>query len=180
MGDPMSSDTQIGPVTTQPQYEKILSYIDIAKNEGAKLLMGGAVATRPECGNGWFIEPTIFGDVNNKMRMAQEEVFGPVLSIIRFKDEAEAILIANDSKFGLGAGVWTSDIGRAFRMSEKIKSGTVWVNTYRAVSFMAPFGGFKESVLGRENGIEAIQSYLETKCVWINTGAASANPFTMR
>lgn len=180
MGDPMSSDTQIGPVTTQPQYEKILSYIDIAKKEGAKLLMGGAVATRPECGNGWFIEPTIFGDVNNKMRIAQEEVFGPVLSIIRFKDEAEAIQIANDSKFGLGAGVWTSDIGRAFRMSEKIKSGTVWVNTYRAVSFMAPFGGFKESGLGRENGIEAIQSYLETKCVWIITGAASANPFTMR
>ena len=180
MGDPMSSDTQIGPVTTRPQYEKILSYIDIAKNEGAQLLMGGAVATRPECGNGWFIEPTIFGDVNNKMRIAQEEVFGPVLSIIRFKDEAEAIQIANDSRFGLGAGVWTSDIGRAFRMSEKIKSGTVWVNTYRAVSFMAPFGGFKESGLGRENGIEAIQSYLETKCVWINTGAASANPFTMR
>ena len=180
MGDPMSSDTQIGPVTTRPQYEKILSYIDSAKNEGAKLLMGGEVATRPECGNGWFIEPTIFGDVNNKMRIAQEEVFGPVLSIIRFKDEAEAIQIANDSRFGLGAGVWTSDIGRAFRMSEKIKSGTVWVNTYRAVSFMAPFGGFKESGLGRENGIEAIQSYLETKCVWINTGAASANPFTMR
>ena len=180
MGDPMSSDTQIGPVTTRPQYEKILSYIDIAKNEGAKLLLGGAVATRPECGKGWFIEPTIFGDVNNKMRIAQEEVFGPVLSIIRFKDEEEAIKIANDSKFGLGAGVWTSDIGRAFRMSEKIQSGTVWVNTYRAVSYMAPFGGFKESGLGRENGIEAIQSYLQTKCVWINTGAPSANPFTMR
>ena len=153
MGDPMSGDTQIGPVTTRPQYEKILSYIDIAKNEGAKLLLGGAVATRPEC---------------------------PVLSIIRFKDEEEAIKIANDSKFGLGAGVWTSDIGRAFRMSEKIQSGTVWVNTYRAVSYMAPFGGFKESGLGRENGIEAIQSYLQTKCVWINTGAPSANPFTMR
>ena len=180
MGDPMSSDTQIGPVTTRPQYEKILSYIDIAKNEGAKLLLGGAVATRPECGKGWFIEPTIFGDVNNKMRIAQEEVFGPVLSIIRFKDEEEAIKIANDSKFGRGAGVWTSDIGRAFRMSEKIQSGTVWVNTYRAVSYMAPFGGFKESGLGRENGIEAIQSYLQTKCVWINTGAPSANPFTMR
>ena len=180
MGDPMSGDTQIGPVTTRPQYEKILSYIDIAKNEGAKLLMGGSVATRPECGRGWFIEPTIFGDVSNKMRIAQEEVFGPVLSIIRFKDEEEAIKIANDSKFGLGAGVWTSDIGRAFRMSEKIQSGTVWVNTYRAVSYMAPFGGFKESGLGRENGIEAIQSYLQTKCVWINTGAPSANPFTMR
>jgi len=180
MGDPMNSDTQIGPVTTRPQFEKILSYIDIAKKEGAELLLGGQVATRPECGDGWFIEPTIFGQVNNQMRIAQEEVFGPVLSIIQFKDEEDAIRIANDSKFGLGAGVWTKDIGRAFRMSEKIMSGTVWVNTYRAVSFMAPFGGYKESGLGRENGIEAIQSYLQTKCVWINTGAASANPFTMR
>ena len=180
MGDPMSSDTQIGPVTTRPQYEKVLSYIDIAKNEGAKLLMGGSAATRPECGNGWFVEPTIFGQVDNKMRIAQEEIFGPVLSIIRFKDEDEAVKIANDTKFGLGAGVWTSDISRAFRMAEKIKSGTVWVNTYRAVSFMAPFGGFKDSGLGRENGIEAIHAYLQTKCVWINTGAPSANPFTMR
>jgi len=180
MGDPMSAETQIGPVTTRPQFEKILSYIDIAKNEGAELLLGGQAATRPECVDGWFIEPTIFGKVTNNMRIAQEEVFGPVLSIIRFKDEEEAIQIANDSKFGLGAGVWTSDIGRAFRMSEKIQSGTVWVNTYRAVSYMAPFGGFKESGLGRENGMEAIQSYLQTKCVWINTGAQSANPFTMR
>ena len=180
MGDPMSTDTQVGPITTRPQYEKVLSYIDIAKKEGAKLLLGGEPATRPECGNGWFVEPTIFSEVNNRMRIAQEEVFGPVLSIIKFKDDDEAVEIANDSRFGLGAGVWTSDIGRAIRMSERIESGTVWVNTYRAVSYMAPFGGYKDSGIGRENGMEAIREYLQTKSVWINTGAATANPFVMR
>ena len=180
MGDPMSLDTQIGPVTTRPQYEKVLGYIDIAKKEGAKLLLGGGPATRAECGKGWFVEPTVFADVNNKMRIAQEEVFGPVLSVIKFKDEDEALAIANDVRFGLGAGVWTSDIGRAFRMSERIQAGTVWVNTYRAVSFMAPFGGFKDSGLGRENGIDAIRDYLQVKSVWINTGAATGNPFVMR
>ena len=114
------------------------------------------------------------------MRIAREEVFGPVLSILKFKDEREAIAIANDSCYGLGAGVWTSDIGRAFRMSEQIQAGTVWVNTYRAVSVMSPFGGYKDSGLGRENGIDAIRAYLQTKSVWINTGAGSGNPFTMR
>ena len=180
LGDPMSLDTQIGPVTTRPQYEKVLGYIDIAKKEGAKLLLGGGPATRAECGKGWFVEPTVFADVNNKMRIAQEEVFGPVLSVIKFKDEAEALAIANDVRFGLGAGVWTSDIGRAFRMSARIQAGTVWVNTYRAVSYMAPFGGFKDSGLGRENGIDAIRDYLQVKSVWINTGAATGNPFVMR
>ena len=97
------------------------------------------------------VEPTIFSAVDNRMRIAQEEVFGPVLSVIRFKDEAEAIAIANDVRFGLGAGVWTSDIGRAFRMTEAVQSGTVWINTYRAVSYMSPFGGYKDSGFGREN-----------------------------
>jgi len=180
MGDPMSLDTQIGPVTTQPQYKKVLGYIDIARQEGAQLLMGGGPATRPECGNGWFVEPTIFGGVDNKMRIAQEEVFGPVLSVIKFKDEEDAVGIANDVRFGLGSGVWTSDIGRAIRMSERIQAGTVWVNTYRAVSYLSPFGGYKDSGLGRENGIDAIRNYLQVKSVWINTGAATVNPFVMR
>ncbi len=180
LGDPMCMDTQIGPVTTRPQYEKVLGYIDIAKKEGAKLVLGGGPATRTECGKGWFVEPTVFADVKNNMRIAQEEVFGPVLSVIKFKDEDEALAIANDVRFGLGAGVWTSDIGRAFRMSQRIQAGTVWVNTYRAVSYMAPFGGFKDSGLGRENGIDAIRDYLQVKSVWINTGAATGNPFVMR
>jgi (Z)-2-((N-methylformamido)methylene)-5-hydroxybutyrolactone dehydrogenase len=180
MGDPMSLDTQIGPVTTQPQYKKVLGYIDVARQEGAKLLLGGGPAKRPECGKGWFVEPTVFGGVDNKMRIAQEEVFGPVLSVIKFKDEEEAVEIANDVRFGLGSGVWTSDIGRAIRMAERIQAGTVWVNTYRAVSYLSPFGGYKDSGLGRENGIDAIRGYLQVKSVWINTGAATANPFVMR
>ena len=180
LGDPSRMETQVGPVTTRPQYEKILSYIDIAKNEGAELLMGGGPAIRPECGSGWFIEPTIFAGVQNHMRIAQEEVFGPVLSIIKFNDEDEALAIANDVRFGLAAGVWTSDIGRAIRMSERIKAGTVWVNTYRAVSYLSPFGGYKDSGLGRENGMEAIYEYLQVKSVWINAGAPTGNPFVLR
>jgi len=180
MGNPMSLETQVGPVTTQPQYQKILSYIDVAKNEGAKLRMGGGAATRPECGKGWFVEPTVFTGVDNKMRIAQEEVFGPVLSIIPFKDEEDAVRIANDVRFGLGSGVWTNDIGRAIRMSERIKAGTVWVNTYRAVSFMSPFGGYKDSGVGRENGQSAIFEYMQMKSVWINTGVKTGNPFVMR
>jgi (Z)-2-((N-methylformamido)methylene)-5-hydroxybutyrolactone dehydrogenase len=180
MGNPLHAETQVGPVTTRPQYEKVLSYIDIGRNEGAQLRLGGGPAKRPECGTGWFVEPTVFTGVNNRMRIAQEEIFGPVLSILPFKDEEEAVQIGNDVRFGLGAGVWTRDIGRAIRMSERIQSGTVWVNTYRAVSYMSPFGGYKDSGVGRENGMQAIYEYLQMKSVWINTGAASANPFVMR
>lgn len=180
MGDPMDAGTQVGPVTTPPQYKKVLEYLQVAKQEGAKLLLGGTAADRPECGKGWFVEPTIFGDVKNTMRIAQEEVFGPVLSIIRFRDEAEALQIANDVRFGLAAAVWTRDIARALRMSERLQAGTVWVNTYRAVSFMAPFGGYKDSGLGRENGIDAIREYLQVKSVWINSGAVTGNPFVLR
>jgi len=180
MGDPLSVETQVGPVTTRPQYDKVLSYIEIGKHEGAQLRLGGGPATRPECGKGWFVEPTIFTGVDNRMRIAQEEIFGPVLSVIPFKDEDHAVRVANDVRFGLGAGVWTRDIGRAIRMSERIQSGTVWVNTYRAVSYMSPFGGYKDSGLGRENGSHAIYEYLQTKSVWVNTGAATANPFVMR
>jgi (Z)-2-((N-methylformamido)methylene)-5-hydroxybutyrolactone dehydrogenase len=180
MGNPLSMETQVGPVTTRPQYEKVLSYIDIARNEGAKLQLGGGPAKRPECGSGWFVEPTVFTGVDNRMRIAQEEVFGPVLSVIPFKDEEDALRIANDVRFGLGAGVWTRDIGRSIRMSERIQSGTVWVNTYRAVSFMSPFGGYKDSGVGRENGMQAIYDYLQMKSVWINAGVKSGNPFVMR
>ena len=180
MGDPMSADTQVGPITTPPQYRKVLEYIDIARAEGATAVLGGDKGTAPECGTGWFVQPTIFTGVRNHMRIAQEEVFGPVLSVIRFEDEADALRIANDVRFGLAAAVWTQDIGRAMRMSEKLQAGTVWINTYRAVSFMAPFGGYKDSGLGRENGIDAVREYLQTKSVWINSGAATGNPFVMR
>ena len=180
MGDPMHADTQVGPITTLPQFQKVLDYIDVARNEGATAVLGGKKGMAPECGNGWFVEPTIFTGVRNDMRIAQEEVFGPVLSIIPFEDEADALRIANDVRFGLAAAVWTQDIGRAIRMSEKLQAGTVWVNTYRAVSFMAPFGGYKDSGLGRENGIDSVKEFLQTKSVWINSGAVTSNPFVLR
>lgn len=182
MGDPMDTNTEVGPVTTPPQYQQILDYIKIAKDEGAETLLGGGPAkNRPECGSSeYFIEPTIFAGVTNNMRIAQEEVFGPVLSIIRFKDEDEAIEIANDIAFGLAAGVWTQSVKRAIKVSNAIRAGTVWVNTYRAVSFTSPFGGYKQSGLGRENGVDAIKEYLQTKSVWISTASDVPNPFVMR
>lgn len=180
MGDPMDADTQVGPVTTPPQYQKVLEYIEIAKAEGATVALGGAKGEGSACGNGWFVQPTIFTNVRNDMRIAQEEVFGPVLCVIPFKDEADALRIANDVRFGLAAAVWTRDMGRAIRMSERLQAGTVWINTYRAVSFMAPFGGYKDSGLGRENGIDAVKAFLQTKSVWINSGATTGNPFVLR
>jgi aldehyde dehydrogenase (NAD+) len=180
MGNPLEYSTQVGPVTTRPQYDKVLGYIDIAMKEGATLELGGGPATRPECGRGWFVEPTIFSGVDNAMRIAQEEVFGPVLSVIRFGSEDEAIRIANDVRFGLAAGVWTRDLSRMLRVAEAIRAGTVWVNTYRSVSYLSPFGGYKDSGLGRENGQEMIREYLQVKSVWINIGAKTANPFVMR
>ena len=180
MGNPMELDTQVGPVTNIPQFEKVLAYIDIAKAEGVETVLGGGKASRPECGDGWFVEPTIFTGVNNRMRIAQEEVFGPVLSVIPFHDDEEALAIGNDVLFGLAAGVWTEDIRRALSMARRLQAGTVWVNTYRAVSYTTPFGGYKKSGLGRENGQDAIREYMQTKSVWISTAEEMANPFGMR
>ena len=179
MGNPMLPDTQVGPVTTQPQLQKILGYLDVAKNEGAQCVLGGAKAARPECGEGWFVEPTIFTGVSNDMRIAQEEVFGPVLSVIPFRDDDEALAIGNDIAYGLAAGVWTQSIGRAITMAERLQAGTVWVNTYRAVSYMSPFGGYKRSGLGRESGQDAIYEYLQTKSVWLNFAEEAPNPFVI-
>jgi (Z)-2-((N-methylformamido)methylene)-5-hydroxybutyrolactone dehydrogenase len=180
MGNPLDMGTQVGPITTRPQYEKVLDYIRIAKEEGAVCRLGGAPAQRPECGNGWFVEPTIFTGVKPDMRIAQEEVFGPVLSIIPFDTEDDAVRIANGTVYGLAAGVWTKSIRRALTMSERLEAGTIWINTYRAVSYMSPFGGYKRSGIGRESGIDAIREYLQTKSVWIDIAGNAPNPFVMR
>jgi len=180
MGDPLLDTTQVGPITTRPQFKKVLDYIEVAKNEGASCVLGGGKATRPECGEGWFVEPTVFTEVKPEMRIAQEEVFGPVLSVITFDDQEEAIEIANNTQYGLAAGVWTQSIGTAFTMAERLEAGTVWVNTYRATSYLSPFGGYKRSGIGRESGLTAIREYLQEKSVWIDTIGEVANPFVQR
>jgi len=178
LGDPALPETQVGPIATRPQFEKILGYIEIAKAEGAHLALGGKART--DLGAGQFIEPTIFTGVRNNMRIAQEEIFGPVLAVIPFADEDEAIAIGNDVAFGLAAGVWTRSLRRALLLTEKLKAGTVWVNNYRSTSFTAPFGGYKSSGIGRESGIDAVKEYLQTKCVWISTDLEVPNPFIRR
>jgi aldehyde dehydrogenase (NAD+) len=180
LGDPRLPTTQVGPITTRPQHKKVLDYIAIGRSEGAELMLGGKPAQVEGSKSGLFVEPSIFARVDNRMRLAQEEIFGPVLSVIRFHDEDEALAIANDTLFGLAAGVWTQSIRRAITMSKGLRAGTVWVNTYRAVSYMSPFGGYKQSGFGRENGLSAIDEYLQTKSVWINTALEVPNPFTMR
>jgi len=178
LGDPALPDTQVGPIATRPQFEKVLSYIDIARKEGARCVLGGR--SRPDLGAGLFVEPTIFTGVSNDMRIAQEEVFGPVLAVIPFNDEEDAIRIANDIRYGLAAAVWTNSLKRAMTMTERLKAGTVWVNNYRATSFTSPFGGYKESGIGRESGIDAIREYLQVKTVWMSSDLEVPNPFIRR
>lgn len=181
LGNPMSPETQMGPMSTAPQFKKVLDYIEIAREEGAQCVLGGHPAAGPGIEGGQFVEPTIFKGVRNDMRIAQEEVFGPVLSIIGFEDESEAISIANDIAYGLTAGVWTGDTGRIFRMAKALEAGTVWGNTYRTYSYMMPFGGMKKSGIGREMGIEAVDEFLETKSILISIADTPAqNNFVPR
>jgi aldehyde dehydrogenase (NAD+) len=174
MGDPMDPGTEIGPIATRPQYERILAAIENAKAEGATLHSGG----KPVEGRaGLFIEPTIFVNVDNRMRLAQEEIFGPVAAVIPFDTEDEAIRIANDTRYGLTGGVWTRDIARAHRVAAAIEAGTIWVNIYRLTSQLSPYGGFKHSGIGKEGGSQVIYDYLREKSVWFNLAPAVRSPF---
>ena len=166
-GDPLDAATRLGPVASRAQLAKILGYFEIARGEGLELLTGGARLER----RGFFVAPTAYGPASNRSRVAREEIFGPVALLIPFDDEDEAVAIANDTHFGLAAGVWTENVRRAHRIAVRLRAGTVWVNNYRQVSYAAPFGGFGQSGIGRELGPEALNEYTEVKSVWIDQRA---------
>ncbi len=172
-GNPLDTETQVGAQASTDQVDKIMSYIDIGKKEGAQCLVGGERGQVPaEIGGGYYVKPTIFKGTND-MRIFQEEIFGPVLSLTTFKDEAEALKIANDVEFGLGAGVWTRDVNTAYRMGRGIQAGRVWTNCYHAYPAHAAFGGYKKSGIGRETHKMMLDHYQQTKCMLVSY---STNP----
>ena len=180
MGDPRLPETEMGTAANEPQFNKILSFIEAAKGDGARLVAGGSRAEGPGLENGYFIQPTIFADVRNDMKVAAEEVFGPVLSIIPFDEEEEAIQIANDTPYGLASGVWSENITRCMRMMRAIDSGVVWVNTYRVAAPQAPFGGMKDSGYGRVRGEAGILEFTQTKNIFIDFSGDRRDPFSMK
>ncbi|GAB6275435.1 MAG: hypothetical protein STSR0004_23030 [Peptococcaceae bacterium] len=168
VGLPWEKDTQMGSQINEAQLEKILAYVELGKQEGARVVTGGKRITENGLGKGYFMQPTILADVNNKMRVAREEIFGPVLCVIKFKDEDEVIKMANDSEYGLGGAVWTKDLNRAIRVARGVETGKMWVNTYNVVSTGTSFGGYKKSGIGRETHKVTLDLYTQMKNIYIN------------
>jgi len=179
IGDPLEEATQMGPLATTAQLERIEEEVAFAQEQGGKLLHGGQRPAQPN--RGWYYEPTIIECPDQKLRIVDTELFGPVLSVLRFETEEEVIKLANDTNYGLAAGIFTRDGARSLRVARATRAGIVWINTYRVVSPIAEFGGFKDSGYGRESGFQAIYDYTRQKTVWINTSSAPmTNPFVMR
>jgi acyl-CoA reductase-like NAD-dependent aldehyde dehydrogenase len=180
LGDPMDEATQMGPIANPPQLARVTRMVEEARAAGADVVSGGEQGRVEGLPDGLFYRPTVLSGVDNTSRIAQEEVFGPVLTMIPFRDEAEAVALANGTRYGLAAGLWTQDVQRAHRVARQLQAGTVWVNLYRAVTYNSPFGGYKESGLGRANGAEAIDEYLQTKSVWLELSDEVQDPFVLR
>jgi betaine-aldehyde dehydrogenase len=174
LGDPLDEATEMGPLVSRAQYDRVLSYLDIGRAEGATLATGGKAARPENFADGLFVEPTVFTDVTDSMRIGREEIFGPVMCVFDFDDEAEVIARANDTEMGLAAGVFTRDIARGHRVVARLKAGTCWINAYNLTPVEMPFGGMKRSGFGRENGRAAIEHYTQLKSVYVEMGTAEA------
>ena len=166
IGDPLEASTSMGPLVSAVQMKRVLDYIDVGRNEGASVVTGGARSGD----TGYFVQPTVFAGVKHEMRVSQEEIFGPVATVIRFENDDDALRIANGTVYSLAAGVWSADINRVHRFARELKAGTVWINTYGPTDIRLPWGGSRDSGLGREHGDMAIDNFTEPKSVWINTG----------
>jgi aldehyde dehydrogenase (NAD+) len=166
-GNPLDPETRMGPLVSKEQLDRVTGYLEKGKKEGARAVAGGERNTAPGLEKGYYVKPTVFTGVRNDMTIAREEIFGPVVSLIPFKDENDAVLQGNDTTYGLAAGVWTRDVGKAHRVARALRAGTVWVNTYGVIDASAPFGGYKQSGYGRELGKYALDLYTQVKTVMI-------------
>jgi aldehyde dehydrogenase (NAD+) len=175
MGDPLDKATQLGPVVSEGQMKSVLDYVGIGKQDGATLMCGGERATGGDLDKGYFVRPTLFANVTNDMRIAREEIFGPVLSVLKYGSEDEAVAMANDSIYGLSGGVWSKDVARARKVAARLRSGTIWINEWHMLSERAPFGGYKQSGVGREFGDEGLGEYCELKTLYIDDAKTRDN-----
>ena len=180
IGDPMDESAQMGPVATADQLAKVEAFVASARDEGAEVLAGGARFAVDGFPDGFFYQPTIVAGARPHGTLAQQEVFGPVLAVFPFETDEDAVTLANDTPYGLAAGVWTRDVRRAHLVARELQAGTVWINMYRAMAPQSPFGGYKSSGIGRQNGLEGIEEYLQTKSVWCELSSDIQDPFVLR